>query len=454
MLGKRETQVCQISRLTTMKNKLDNTATSKPNTVTASQPLAGHRSSLLLLVLAYTLSITDRMILSILFPDIKAEFGLSDIQLGLLGGLSFALFYATMGLPIAQLSDQYSRKRIIIVSIVIFSIMTAFGGMATGFISLLMFRVGVGIGEAGVNPASYSIIADYFPPHRRAFAMATLMVGGSLGMILGFVGGGLIAESYGWRVALVSVGTPGLLLALIMVKFLKEPARGTFETQESTPPPPIRTTLSVMWSNLAMRHLIIASVAAGMMTYGLTQWLPTFFMRTYDLSQSQTGMMMAGVFGIFGVIGALTIAKLFDRLAVRGFQYGMWMLALIPFISMPLFIMGLLADDLTTAVLLFIIPGIAANCFMGPVIAMVQTLSPVNMRAVSAAVNMLFINLIGLGLGPLLVGVLSDLLTPSYGEDALGMALAYFSLVGFWGSLHLWLSGRALAKQKTLGSTQ
>jgi predicted MFS family arabinose efflux permease len=280
------------------------------------------------------------------------------------------------------------------------------------------------------------------------------MVGGSLGMILGFVGGGLIAESYGWRVALVSVGTPGLLLALIMVKFLKEPARGTFETQESTPPPPIRTTLSVMWSNLAMRHLIIASVAAGMMTYGLTQWLPTFFMRTYDLSQSQTGMMMAGVFGIFGVIGALTIAKLFDRLAVRGFQYGMWMLALIPFISMPLFIMGLLADDLTTAVLLFIIPGIAANCFMGPVIAMVQTLSPVNMRAVSAAVNMLFINLIGLGLGPLLVGVLSDLLTPSYGEDALGMALAYFSLVGFWGSLHLWLSGRALAKQKTLGSTQ
>ena len=131
------------------------------------QPLAGHRTTLILLMLAYTLSITDRMILSILFPDIKAEFGLSDLQLGLLGGLSFALFYATMGLPIARLSDQYSRKRIIIVSIVVFSIMTALGGMATGFISLLLFRVGVGIGEAGVNPASHSIIADYFPPHRR-----------------------------------------------------------------------------------------------------------------------------------------------------------------------------------------------------------------------------------------------------------------------------------------------
>tara|TARA_B110000879_G_scaffold207048_1_gene290081 strand:+ start:53 stop:1357 length:1305 start_codon:yes stop_codon:yes gene_type:complete len=415
------------------------------------QPLAGHRTTLTLLMLAYTLSITDRMILSILFPDIKAEFGLSDLQLGLLGGLSFALFYATMGLPIARLSDQYSRKRIIIVSIVVFSIMTALGGMATGFISLLLFRVGVGIGEAGVNPASHSIIADYFPPHRRAFAMAILMVGGSLGMILGFVGGGMIAEAYGWRAALVSMGTPGLLLALFMVKFLKEPARGGFEKDTPEPPPPILSTLSALWGNLAMRHLIAGSVAAGMMTYGLTQWLPTYFMRAHDASQSQTGIMMAGVFGICGVVGALGIAKLFDRLAVRGYQYGLWMLALIPFISMPFFIMGLFADNLTTTLLLFIIPGIAANCFMGPIIAMLQTLSPVNMRAVSAAVNMLFINLIGLGLGPLLVGLLSDLLTPSYGEDALGMALASFSLIGFWSAFHLWLSGRALAKQQRQG---
>jgi predicted MFS family arabinose efflux permease len=437
-----------------MSTQDSNAAYPGSDAVTASQPLAGHRSGLLVLVLAYTLSITDRMILSILFPDIKAEFGLSDIQLGLLGGLSFALFYATMGLPIARLSDQFSRKLIIIVSIIVFSIMTAFGGLATGFISLLLFRIGVGIGEAGVNPASHSIIADFFPPHRRAFAMATLMVGGSLGMILGFVGGGVIAESYGWRIALVSVGAPGLLLALLMIKYLKEPARGTFETQAPEPPPPVFKTMSVMWSNPAMRHLVAGSVAAGMMTYGLTQWLPTFFMRAHDLSQSQTGMMMAGVFGICGVIGALAIAKLFDRLAVRGYQYGLWMLALIPFISMPFFIMGLLADDLTTAMLLFIIPGIAANCFMGPVLAMVQTLSAVNMRAVSAAVVMLFINLIGLGLGPLLVGVLSDFLTPSHGEDALGMALAYFSLIGFWGAFHLWKCGRALAKQKKLGSTE
>ena len=174
------------------------------NNQTGTQPLAGHRTTLVLLLLVYTLSISDRMILSILFPDIKAEFGLSDTQLGLLGGISFALFYATIGLPIARLADQYSRKKIIIVSLVIFSLMTAFSGLAAGFISLLLLRICVGIGEAGVNPASHSIIADYFPPHRRGFAMATLMLGGSFGMILGFVGGGFIAETLGhhsWQLA-------------------------------------------------------------------------------------------------------------------------------------------------------------------------------------------------------------------------------------------------------------
>lgn len=423
------------------------------NNQTASHPLAGHRTTLTLLVLAYTLSMCDRMILSILFPDIKAEFGLSDTQLGLLGGLSFALFYATMGLPIARLSDQHSRKRIIIVSLVIFSVMTAFSGLAAGFISLLLLRVGVGIGEAGVNPASHSIIADYFPPKRRGFAMATLMLGGSFGMILGFVGGGMIAEAYNWRIALVSVGVPGLLLAFFMAKLLREPARGTFETAEPLPSPPILTTAAAMWSNPAMRHMMAGGVIAGLMSYGLTQWLPTFFIRTHELSQSEAGMMIAGVFGISGAIGALVVGKFFDRLSIRGFQYGLWMLAMVPFVSIPLFVMGLFADNLTTAILLFIIPGFFANSFMGPSLAMVQTLSPVHMRAVSSAIMMLCLNLIGLGLGPLLVGVLSDILSTVYGKGSLSVALACFGLFAFWGSLHFWLCGRAVSKQKTQGRT-
>lgn len=417
------------------------------NNQTESRPLAGYRTTLTLLMLAYTLSMCDRMILSILFPDIKAEFGLTDTQLGFLGGISFALFYATMGLPIARLSDQYNRKWIIIISLVVFSLMTALSGLAAGFISLLILRIGVGIGEAGVNPASHSIIADYFPPQRRAFAMAILMLGGSLGMILGFVGGGVIAEAYNWRAALVAVGVPGLLLALVMAKSLREPGRGTYETETPPPPPPILTTAATMWANPAMRHLIAGAVVAGLMSYGLTQWLPTFFLRAHDLSQSQTGMLMAGVFGIPGAIGALVAGKWFDRLSSRGYEHGIRMLALVPFVTIPFFIMGLLADDLTTAILLFVIPAFAGNYVIGPTIAMVQTLSPVHMRAVSSAIKMLCLNLIGMGLGPLLVGVLSDVLTPRYGDDALSVALAYFTLVGLWGSLHFWLCARALEKQ-------
>jgi len=424
------------------------------NNQTIIQPLAGHRTTLTLLMLAFTLSICDRMILSILFPNIQAEFGLSDTQLGLLGGITFALFYATMGLPIARLSDQYSRKIIIITSLVIFSLLTVFSGLAAGFISLLLFRIGVGIGEAGVNPASHSIIADYFPPQRRGFAMAILMLGGSFGMMLGFVGGGFIAEAYGWRIALVSVGVPGVLLAVFMAKLLKEPVRGTFETETPPPPPPILATAAAMWANPAMRHLIAASIIAGMVSYGLTQWLPTFFMRSHDLSQSETGMLIAGVFGILGAIGALVAGKWFDRLSIRGFQYGLWMIAIVPFFSMPFFVLGLLADNLTTAMLLFIVPGFCANFFLGPTLAMVQTLSPVHVRAVTAAIKMLFLNLIGLGLGPLLVGVLSDVLSPSYGEQALAVALAYFTLLGLWGSLHFWLCGRAIAKQQAQQQAQ
>ncbi len=412
------------------------------------EPLKGHRSTLTLLILAFALSMCDRVILSILFPDIKAEFGLSDTQLGLLGGISFALFYAVMGLPIARLSDQYSRKWIIIASLVIFSLMTAFSGLSAGFISLLLFRIGVGIGEAGVNPASHSIIADYFPPQRRGLAMATLMLGGSLGMTLGFVGGGLIAEAYNRRIALVAVGLPGLLLAVVMAKSLREPARGTFDMEPPKSPPPILTTAASMWVNPAMRHLIAGAVVSALMSYGFTQWLPTFFIRDHELSQSQTGMLMAGVFGILGAIGTLAAGKWFDHLSTRGFQYGLWMLAVVPFVILPFFVMGLMAESLIATILWFLIPAFSGSYAMGPTFAMVQTLSPVHMRAVSAVILMLCLNLIGMGLGPLLVGVLSDVLATNHGDDSLRLALAYFALVGLWGSFHFWRCGRLLASQE------
>jgi predicted MFS family arabinose efflux permease len=412
-------------------------------------PLPGHRTALTMLVLAYTLSITDRMILSILFPDIQAEFGVSDTQLGLLGGLSFALFYATLGIPIARLSDQYSRKWIIAICLALFSLMTLLSGWATGFIMLLLLRIGVGVGEAGVNPASHSIIADYFPAQRRSFAMAILMLGANLGMMIGFVGGGLIAEHYGWRVSLMVVGAPGLLLSVLFLHLLKEPPRGSFEApiNPEQSAPPIRETAATMWANKAMRHLVAGSTVTGMLSYGLTQWLPTFLIRGYDMSQSQAGIMMAGVFGILGAIGALVGGKLSDRLSLRGFQYSVWMIAGVGVAIIPFWMMAFLAGDFTLMIALLILPAFTANFYLGPTLALVQTLSPVPMRAVASAIKMLCMNLIGLGLGPLIVGMLSDFLNPYYGDSALNVALAIFVLLGLWGALHFWLCGRALAQQ-------
>lgn len=415
------------------------------------EPLRGHRTALILLFLAYTLSITDRMILSVLFPDIKAEFDLSDTQLGILGGISFALFYATLGLPIARLADRYNRKLIILASLVVFSLMTAVSGLAAGFITLLLFRICVGIGEAGVNPASHSIIADYFPPNRRAFAMSFLSVGANLGIIIGFAGGAIIAEVYGWRAALFAVGIPGLLLALFFWFLLHEPPRGSFE-QKAPAPPPMFTAIRTLWGNNALRHMMIGSVLMGISTYGLSQWMPTFFMRVHDVPQSQAGILMAGVFGILGAVGALVAGKWFDHLSKRGFQYALWMLAIVPVIGWPFAVMGFLATDLTTAIAFLAVFALLGNIFLGPTIAMIQTLSPVNMRAVASAMKMLLLNLIGYGLGPLLVGVLSDALHSSYGVRAIGISLALATVFKLWASIHFWLCARAIGRADSTSS--
>jgi MFS family permease len=204
----------------------------------------------------------------------------------------------------------------------------------------------------------------------------------------------------------------------------------------------------------AMRHLIAGSTITGMMGYGLTQWLPTFFMRAHDMPASQVGLMMAGIFGILGAIGALVAGKLCDRLSVRGFQYGIWMIAAVQVITGPFIIMAVLADQFALAIALFFVPAFTGNFYLGPTLALVQTLAPVNMRAVASAIKMLCLNLVGLGLGPLAVGMMSDVLAPRFGDFSLNVALAIFTVIGLWGALHFWLCGRALAEHPPAAEQQ
>ncbi|MCP4821559.1 MAG: MFS transporter [Shimia sp.] len=411
----------------------------------SARPLAGHRSALILLLLAYTLSITDRMILSVLFTPIKAEFGLSDTQLGLLGGLAFAIFYATLGIPVARLADRGNRKLIIVLSLFIFSVFTVLCGFAVGLVTLILFRIGVGIGEAGVNPSSQSIVADYYPAEKRSSAMAILMLGANIGMIFGFIVGGAISEHYGWRVALMAVGAPGILLTFFVMAFLKEPPRGTFENEARTAPPPVGETFSRLWHTPATRFLVFAITLQSMLGYGLAQWLPSFFMRTHGIAETQAGAIMGLVLGVAGILGAITGGKLCDRAAQRGTHEIPRLLGKVTLIAVPILAIAFQIPHLVASLPVFFLPIFLINFYLGPSLGLVQTLSPVRMRAVSAALVMLSMNLIGLGLGPVLIGATSDLLEPAFPGHGLAIALSIAALTGLISAYFFRRSANAMA---------
>ena len=388
------------------------------------------------------------MIPSVLFEPIRVEFGASDTQMGLLGGLSFALFYATLGVPIARLADQKDRRLIIVLSLGLFSLMTAMSGLASGFVMLFLLRIGVGIGEAGVNPASQSIIADYYPEQHRGTAMSILAVGAPVGMIGGFLIGGTVSEAYGWRAAMFAVGIPGLALAALMYFLLREPQRGGSGSAvvANTVQPGIKNSAVFMFKNTALRQLLIASTITGMGSYGASTWLPAFFVRVHDFSQAQVGLLMALLFGGLGAVGTLVGGKLFDVQSNKGPARGVWMIAIVQISVIPLYIAAYQVNAISFAIGLFLLPAFAGNFFLGPTLALIQSLSPVPMRAVAAAIKMFCLNLVGLSLGPFIVGFLSDVLQPEYQERSLPIALSVLALLSIWSAVHFWLCGKALQR--------
>ncbi|WP_293375375.1 MFS transporter [Phenylobacterium sp. SCN 70-31] len=408
--------------------------------------LRQRRTALVLLFLAFTFSIMDRQIVSILAEPIKLEFGLSDTQLGFLGGLAFAAFYVTLGLPLAMMADRGGRKTIITFSLATFSAMTAICGLAQNFWHLLLARFGVGIGEAGVNPSSHSILADYYPPEKRSGVMSIIALGANVGMLLGLVLGGFVAHQYGWRAAFFVVGLPGVLLALAVHFFLKEAPRGFSEGRASAAvePPPLRESVAYFWSNRAMRHLIAASMVAATISYGMGQWQPAFFMRSFGLTPAQVGVMLAGVFGVMGGLGAVTGGWLTDRLQQRRVPWGVWMIAVSQLVMIPFQIAAFLSSSPYVALALFALPAFLSGFYLGPSLALVQSLARLRMRSVAAAVKMLCVNLFGLGIGPMLIGVFSDMLRPSLGQESLRYSLIIFAGAHLWAAVHFYLCGRNL----------
>lgn len=397
------------------------------------QPLfsEGYKQSVLwLLVLAYTFNFIDRTIISTIGQAIKVDLKLTDTQLGLLGGLAFALLYTTLGIPIARLAERHSRINIITIAIVIWSAFTALCGMATSFVQLLLFRVGVGVGEAGLSPPAHSLISDYFEPKKRASALSIYSFGIPLGTMFGAVAGGWIAQNLDWRMAFMIVGLPGIIVAVLLKIFVKEPPRGysdsliaaqaadapLIEGDETAPvvhakPPSIVAVAKRIFGRWGFFHMVVGITVASFASYGTGQYSAPYFIRMFGLDLATVGLIFGVIGGVAAGIGTLLGGFLTDYAARKS---GRWY-ALVPAIGLliacPLYILVYTRDDWKLAAGLLLIPGIFHYTYLGPTFGVIQNAVSLRMRATATALLFFVLNLIALGFGPPFCGWVIDMLS-------------------------------------------
>ncbi len=399
-----------------------------------------------LLTVVYSFNFIDRQLLAILQEPIKAELGLSDSQLGLLTGFAFAVFYVTAGIPIARWADSGNRRNIISLALFIWSFMTALSGLVQNYFQLLMARVGVGIGEAGGSPPSHSIISDIFPANQRASALGFYSMGVNFGILFGFLLGGWINEFFGWRVAFMVVGGPGILLAIVVRLTLAEPVRGLSEQRSaSAPGATFGEVVSVLWGSKTFRHLGLACGLNAFIGYAAANWNASFIIRSHGMGTGEVGTWLALMMGIGGAIGVFGGGLLADRLGKTDIRWYVWLPVAAGIIAMPISIAAYLADSGHTTLMLLIIPSVLSNVYLGNTIALTHSLVGLRMRAMSSAILFFVINIVGLGAGPWVIGIVSDLLEPSLGVESLRYAMLYvLPLIGLWSITHFFLASTTL----------
>jgi predicted MFS family arabinose efflux permease len=398
------------------------------------------------LVVVYTFNFIDRQILSILLEPIKLDLGLSDTQLGLLTGFAFALFYATLGIPIARWGDRGNRRNLIALALAIWSAMTAASGLALNFWHLLLARIGVGVGEAGCSPPAHSMIADYFPANRRATALGIYSLGIPFGILFGFIAGGWINEFFGWRLAFFVVGIPGLLLAVFVRLTVKEPPRGMAEGRTaSADMPGVLETFTYLLGKKAFRHMAFAGALTAFVGYSWVTWIPPFLIRSYGMGTGEAGTYLGLIIGIPGGVGIALGGYLADRLGGRDTRWYLWIVSVALLAFVPFAFGVFLSPTAYGALAFMILPMALSNFYQATTFSQTQGLVSLRMRSVAAAVLLFILNIIGLGAGPSTVGFLSDVLQPSYGVDSLRVALMIVSCLNVWAAVHFFIAGKHLA---------
>jgi len=380
--------------------------------------------ALVVLVLVYTFNFIDRQIVGILAVPIKADLGLTDAQLGLMGGLAFALFYTGLGIPVAMLADRYSRTWIMTGALVIWSGMTAVCGLATNFWQLFLARLGVGVGEAGGVAPAYSLISDLFPQEQRARALSIYSFGIPIGSALGIVFGGLIATWIDWRFAFFAVGIAGILLAPVFRLTVKEPERGRFDRQRGAHAPPALGAILRARSRKPSFWLVsLGASCSSMMGYGLFFWLPSFLVRSYGLTLLDASLFYGAILLVGGIAGIWMGGWAGDRFGQARRKAYVQIPALAFLLTIPFYLMGILSPTLVLSFFVLLVPTALGLAWLGPVISAIQHLVRPDMRATASAVFLFVNNLIGIGVGTWAIGALSDALQLHYGADSLRYAI-------------------------------
>ncbi len=391
----------------------------------AAPPSLAYRSYVLaVLVGVYAFNFIDRQIIGILAVPIKHDLALSDSQLGLMGGLAFALFYTFLGIPIARLADRGHRVRIMTVALAAWSLMTAACGLATGFVQLFCARLGVGVGEAGGVAPAYSLICDYFPREQRARALSVYSFGIPVGSALGIVLGGFITHWMSWRIAFFIVGLAGVVLAPLLQMTVREPLRGGHDTRRTVRTrPSLVQVMAVLAKRPSFWGLSLGAASGSMMGYGLFFWMPSFLVRSFSLTLLHASLAYGGLILVGGLTGIWLGGMLADRRGGRQKSIHALIPALAFLATIPFYVAGVLSNTIESCMLILLIPTALGLAWLGPVLCAVQHLVPPDMRATASALFLFINNLVGIGLGTTLIGALSDALRIHFGADSLRYAI-------------------------------
>jgi MFS family permease len=412
-----------------------------------------------LLFAVYVLNFVDRQILQILIEPIRKEFHFTDTQMGLLSGLAFAIVYSVLGIPIARLADRRNRVTIISASLFVWSFFTVLTGRAHGFLQLFAARVCVGIGEAGCTPPAYSIIGDYFEKKRRTTAIAIYSMGIYGGVFVGYLVGAQVAQAYGWRMAFYVVGIPGIVLALIVKLTLREPPRGFAEgIVPANNPPPVREVLSKLLTKSTFWHLALATALHAFVGYGVNGFHPSFLIRTHGLTVGEAGTVLAIVSAVSGVGGTWFGGWLADKLSQsrNEVRWQLWTPGIATLLNVPAAIIAYTLADKNIVIATMFVSLVFGVMYLGPSYATMQRLVDIRERALGSAVLLLIVNLIGLGLGPTLVGVVSDLMNNRFLAEGvatevakaqgLQWALIIMVTINAWSFIHYMIAAKTLVR--------